>query len=874
MLVSGTRLGLYEILSPLGEGGMGQVYRATDTTLGRQVAIKILPDHLALDPDRLARFKREAQILASLNHPNIAAIYGLERSDGTTALVMELVEGPTLADRIARGPIPVDEALPIAKQIAEALEAAHEQAFIHRDLKPANVKVRDDGMVKVLDFGLAKALDPTPGGSPGVSQSPTITSPAQTMQGVIIGTATYMSPEQAKGKTADARSDIWAFGVVLYEMLTGKQAFPGDTVMEILGGVMNAEPDWTALPATTPPIFRALLRRCLQKDPRRRLRDIADARFQIEEALTEQPATAATLAPRRSARQFAIWAAALVTAIAVGAVTATYFGRAPADRAEVRLQINTGAGNPNYFAISPDGTNVVYQGPAQRGLQLLVRSLQSETPQALAGTETANYPFWSADSRSIGFWSLGKLNRIDVTGGAAQTIADAMSFRGGAWNRDGVILFSQASGPILRVPAVGGQPVEATTLIPPQTSHRFPQFLPDGRRFFFYVAGTPDVRGVYSGSLDSKEARRLVDADTSGVFAPPDFVLFARQATLYAQHLDLNKMAPTGDPFVIAEKVEMGDLAQAGRLAHSASLAGTLAYRGIGRSTERQLTWFDRTGKPLGTLGDPDRAEKDTPRLSPDGKYVAISRSVDGNADLWLIETARGVMRRITFDTVFEGRPVWSPDGTQLLFNSYLKGKTDLYVISIVGAATGTLLLDTPTGKDSYGWSSDGRFILYTDLLGGGVWALPLQGDKKPFALSTRANTGPARFSFDGRWVAYSSSESGTSEIYVQPFPGPGTKTRISTTGGRWPEWRGDGRELFYLAPDDRLMAVALTASGSTLEAGTPAPLFTLHYRPPIFNTGTQYTVSPDGQRFLVNTILGEGETAPLTVVLNWKAKR
>lgn len=862
----GQPLGAYRITSLLGAGGMGEVYRARDAKLGRDVAIKVLPKIFTTDAERLARFEREARLLAALNHPHIGAIYGFEQSDGVHALVLELVEGPTLADRLATGPIPAIEALGIAKQIAEALEAAHEKGIVHRDLKPANIKLRPDGTVKVLDFGLAKVCEPEQGGD--FSNSPTI-SAAATHAGVILGTAAYMSPEQARGKTADARSDIWAFGVVLFEMLTGRPAFTGETAIEIMGGVMKADPDWTALPATTPAIIRALLRRCLQKDPSRRLRDIADARFQIEEALTEQPTAAPAVAPRRSAGQLVMWVAALVTAIAAGAVTARYFGRAPADPAEVRLQINTDAGNPNYFAISPDGTKVVYQTTTLGRTQLLVRSLQSETPQVLAGTEDATHPFWSADSRSIGFFSRGQLKRIDVMGSAAQTITNVGPRGGGAWNHEGVILFGQTSGPLQQVFAAGGQPVEATTLTPPQTSHRFPQFLPDGRRFFFYVTGTPDVRGVYAGSLDSKETRRLVDADTGGVFAPPDFVLFARQAALYAQRVDLNKMVPNGDPFVIAEKVEMGDLTEAGRLVHSASLAGTLAYRGIGRRPERQLTWFDRAGKPLGTLGEPDRGEKDTPRLSPDGQYVAIGRSVDGNADLWLIETARGVPRRITFDTVPEGRPVWSPDGTQLLFSSYLRGKNDLYVMSIVGAATGTLLLDTATGKAPYDWSVDGRLILYDDS-DGGLSALPLRGDKKPLALSTRGG-GPARFSPDGRWVAYPSAESGTSEVYVQSFPGPGTKTRISTTGGRWPEWRRDGHELFYLTPDDQLMAVSLTVSGPTLEVGTPSRLFTLHIQPPTFAERPQYTASPDGQRFLVNAVIGEGETAPLTVVLNWQ---
>ncbi len=867
-LAAGSRIGPYEITSQIGAGGMGIVFQARDTKLGRDVAVKVLPDAFAGDRDRLARFEREAQVLASLNHPNIAQIYGLEESNHTRCIVMELAEGPTLAESLRSGPLPIEDALLIAKQIAEALEAAHERGIVHRDLKPANIKT-NGGQVKVLDFGLARVREPEEGTD--VSNSPTM-STAATHAGVILGTAAYMSPEQAKGKKADARSDIWAFGVVLYEMLTGKQAYTGETVIEIMGGVMKAEPDWAALPATTPSIIRALLRRCLQKDPSRRLRDIADARFQIEEALTEQPAAPA-IAPRQSAHQWLMWTA-IVLAIAAGAAaTAMYFARAPADTSEVRLQINTGAGNPNYFAISPDGTKVVYQGPAQGRLQLLVRSLQSETPQAFAGTEAANQPFWSADSRSIGFVSSGKLQRVDVAGGTVQTIADAPGIRGGTWNGDEVMLFGTAAGPLQRVSAVGGQPVAATTLTPQQTSHRYPQFLPDGRRFFFYVTGTPDVRGLYAGSLDSKETRRLVDADTGGVFAPPDSVLFVRQATLYAQHLDLNKLTPTGEPFVVAENVERGGLAFDGQLAHTASLTGTLAYRGIGRGTERQLTWFDRAGKPLATLGDPDRTENFMPRLSPDGQYVVMARSVNGNGDLWLIETARGVLRRITFDPVYEGFPAWSPDGAQLLFNSYLKGKTDLYVMSVTGAAAGTLLLETPAGKNPSDWSPDGRFILYSDLAGT-VWAMPLQGDKKPLTITTRPAGSWAQFSPDGRRVAYASTESGTSEIYVQPFPGPGAKTRISTTGGRWPEWGRDGRELFYVTPDDRLMAVPLTVSGLALEVGPPALLFTLRIQPPpLFSTTSPYDVSPDGQRFLVNTVLGEGETAPLTVVLNWTAK-
>ena len=866
----GQRVGSYEITTLLGKGGMGEVYLARDARLDRSVAIKTLPEQFESDAERLARFEREAKILASLNHPNIGAIYGLEKHDGRHILVLELLEGQTLADLVARGPMPMNESLRLAVQIAEALQAAHEKGVIHRDLKPANIKITRDGTVKVLDFGLAKAGEVESSDGDGLSNSPTLRTLAST-PGMILGTAAYMSPEQAKGRPVDRRTDIFAFGCVLYEMLTGKPAFAGETAMEILSDVMKTDPDWSALPATTPSLVRSLLRRCLQKDPTQRLRDIADARFQIEEALAEQPTAVQPVMSHHRAVGWLKWAAVLMLAILLVVTATKYFDRDTNNAPEARLQINTGPGGPNQFAISPDGTRIVYVAPVDGQARLHVRPLRSETPQTLTQTQSGGSPFWSADGKSVGFVSGSKLEVVDIDSGAVRTIADTSQFRGGAWSGDGVILFAPgASGPLVRVSANGGDPVEVTKVIAPQTSHRFPSFLPDGRHFFFYVAGTPEVRGVYAGSLDSKETHRLVDSDTGGVYAPPDLVLFARQAKLFAQHLDVKKLLPVGEPFGVAEKMEMGTLSVAGQLPYSASLTGTLVYRGMGRGTARQLTWFTRTGAPVGTLGDIDRQSSGQLVLSQDGGYVAISREVDGNADVWLMETARGVLRRLTTDGVYEGYPVLSPDGTQLLFNSYLKGKTDLYLKSTADASAGTLLLETPVAKNPADWSPDGRFILYDDF--NTLWALPLQGNKTPITIANRLRGSYSRFSPDGRWVSFGSIESGTVEIYVQPFPGPGPKTRISTKGGGFPVWRADSSELFYLAPDDRLMAVSLKLNDKKVEVGTPKALFPLRIRPP-GTLGPHFAVSPDGQRFLVNTIVGEGETAPLTVILNWKAK-
>ncbi len=769
---------------------MGEVYRARDTKLDRDVAIKILPDAFAADVERVARFEREAKTLAALNHPNIAHIHGLEESGRVRALVMELVEGEDLSQRIARGAIPLDEALPIAKQIAEALEAAHEQGIIHRDLKPANVKVRPDGTVKVLDFGLAKAMEPVGAMSPNVSQSPTITSPAlMTGAGMILGTAAYMSPEQAKGKPADARSDIWAFGIVLYEMLTGRSAFSGETMVEVLGGVVKVDPDWTALPHRTPPIMRSLLRRCLQRDRRSRLHAIADARLSIEEALNEPAIRAAPIPRERKWRA----AAMLVVIAALTIPAAWYFRSAPADAPEMRLQIVTPPGSLTSFALSPDGRTLVFTAQGR----LWLRPLESETAQPLAGTEGGTLPFWSPDSRSLGFFAGGQVKRIDLEGALVRTLATAPRGRGGAWNEEGTILFALSSSPVYRIPATGGTPLEVTRgESSEQANHRFPFFLPDGHHFLFFAQGSKETEGIYVGSLDPMAPRRLWHSDVApAVFVPPDYVLFGRQGVLLAQRLDLETLEAVGDPMPVHGKLAANDGVLHAAL--SASATGVVAYRP--EAGETQLVWLDRSGRQIGTLGGRDPGQPNSLRLSPDGQTVAVLRFVSGQSNLWLMDVARGLLRPFTFDGARD--PAWSHDSKRLAFGTDRTGPLNISEAPVDGVGTQTLLLASSQNKNVNDWSPDERFILYANQTtegGTDLWALPLLGDRKAFSLVPTAFEETAgRFSPVGGWIAYQSNESGRTEVWVQPFRGPGAKSQISTGGGTDPEWRRDGRELY-----------------------------------------------------------------------------
>jgi serine/threonine protein kinase len=868
-LIPGTRLGPYEVTAKIGAGGMGEVYRAHDTKLNRDVALKVLPDSLANDTERFARFTREAQTLASLNHPHIANVHGLEESGGVRALVMELIEGEDLSERITRGPIPVEEAVRIARQIAEALDAAHEQGIIHRDLKPANVKIREDGIAKVLDFGLAKATQVTGARAPTVSISPTITSP-MTRAGMILGTAAYMSPEQARGKAVDRRTDIWAFGCVLYEMLTGTRAFAGAEGSDVLAAVLASEPDWTKLPSAIPPALELYVRRCVHKDPKRRLRDIGDMRLALEGAFDVATPQSVLPVPPRSLGTRIPWVVAAAAVAGLAILTVVHFREAqPILPQETRLEIATPPGRLSFSKLSPDGRTVVFSAAAEgKPSQLWLRSFDSEVAKPLAGTDHAAFPFWSPDSRSIGFVASGKLMRLDLAGGSARSLANAPDGTGAAWGPDGAIVFAPTgTSPLYRVPAAGGPPVEVTRLSgPAEASHRFPDFLPDGRHFLFFVAGTADVQGVYVGSLENRDTRRLLESDSAAVFVGPDFVLFKRQENLLAQRLDLETFETAGDSFSVAERVS-GDEGSLGEIAVSTSRTGLVAYRGP-RTHPRQLTWFDRAGRPTGVLGDedPNDPSRDHPRISPDGRTVALAREFNGNYDVWLIEAARGVLRRFTSDPSIDYAPVWAPDSTRLAFLSRRSGPNNLWLKRIDGGAE-ERLRESAENEWPTDWSPDGRFILFTRGMRD-VWALPLEGDRQPVAVATTSFVeDQGHFSPDGRSVAYQSTETGRNEIYVAPFLRPGVPTQVSTNGGVNPQWRADGQEIFYLGLDNRLMAVPVTPQpNGTLEAGRPTALLPI---PP----GSGYEVTRDGLRILIRMPLGRATTPPITIIQNWKGR-
>jgi len=855
---------------------MGEVYRARDTKLNRDVAIKVLPDLFAGDAERLARFTREAQTLAALNHPNIAHIHGLEESNGVRALVMEFVEGEDLSQRIARGAISLDEALPIARQITDALEAAHERGIIHRDLKPANIKVRSDGTVKVLDFGLAKALEATGTVSASASMSPTITTPAMTQAGMILGTAAYLSPEQAKGKPADKRSDVWAFGCVLYEMLTGTRAFGGDDLAEAFAQILEREPNWKVLPVKTPASIRRLLRRALAKDRKERLADVADARIELRDALTAPDAEGthavetSRARPARLAWSVAAVAIIAVAALAIPAVRQLHDG-AP-ESFVTQLELNTPpTPDPFSFALSPDGRQIVFVGTTDNGSKLWLRPFDQTTARPLVGTDRAGAPFWSPDGRAIGFFADSSLKRIDLTGGPPQVLAgDTPIAHGGTWSRNGVIVFASQSG-LKQVADTGG----ATTAVAEHTRFdRWPQFLPDGRRFLFY---SPENHSIYLGSLDGGEPTRLLAAESAAAYAPPGYLLLLSQGALVARRFDLARGVISGDQSSIAPRVD----SEAGsfRAALSVSASSVLAYRG-GTTTRRQLVWVDRMGKALSVLVPPEDTGLTSLDLAPDGSQAAVARIVQGDLDIWLIEVARGLVSRFTFDRA--ASPLWSPDAKRLVFRSVGTDHDDLFEKPANRATDEQPLLVTAQNKAPLAWSSDGWFLLYAaqdPKAQSDLWALPMtgEGERTPIPIATtNFDEIQGQFSRDGRWVAYASNESmGRYEIYIRPFPGPGNRLQVSTAGGIYPRWGRDAHELFYVAPDNRMMAARLQiAADDTVVPDAPVALFAT--RLISGNTGyagfssrAQYAVAPDG-RFLLNVSADDTAASPITIVQNW----
>jgi eukaryotic-like serine/threonine-protein kinase len=896
---SGTRLGHYEIIAAIGAGGMGEVYRARDSKLGREVAIKILPQTFVPDAERLGRFQREAKVLAALNHPNIASIYGLEDSGSTHGLVMELVEGPTLADRLKRGPIPIDEALRIAKQICEALEYAHERGIVHRDLKPANVKATNDDAVKVLDFGLAKAIEGDPS-SIDISTSPTISRLA-TMQGVLLGTAAYMSPEQAKGKAVDRRADIWAFGCVLYEMLTGRMAFSGETVTDTLAAVIRAEPEWSELPGSTPAPLRLLLQRCLQKDARQRLRDIGEARIGVDEVLSGAPGPGPAAAPPIPAplwRRALPWSTTIVLGIIAAAFALAYMRADRTPEQSIRSLIPAPpkvsfAFSPAPYGtplLSPDGTRLVFPGQGADGKESLwVRPLASLDAQQLQGTDGAAFPFWAPDSRQIGFFQDKKLKKIDVTGGPALTICDAENARGGTWNQSGTILFapepaaaaSATGSTLFEVPAAGGTPSAIASREVKTSSgafsNRWPVFLPDGRHFLYlsgnlYAPGTTQL-GIYAGELGSSQAKFLVQAASDALYAAPGYLLFLRGDTLMAQGFDAGDQELKGSAFPVGQNVGSPQDYRLGLF--SVSQTGLLIY-GAAPELGGQLVWFDDAGKRLGTAGPPGASFA---RLSPDGKRLAYAsvNATAGSGDIWTEDLERGVQTRFTFGPVSLA-PVWSPDGSRIVYASADGASLSLMVRDSSGAgnpeslSSGGHEFQIPTD-----WSRDGRYILFQKGGSGSarlqaIWALPLFGDRKPFLyLQSQFGVGEGALSPDGRLVAYVSNESGNGEVYLSPFPGGGSKWQVSQGGGAGPQWSRNGGALYYAAPGGKILEASVKESGSAVEIGAPRELFQdemMATNAAEANTG--YSVTPDGKRFLVGE--GSANASPLTLVTNWQA--
>jgi Tol biopolymer transport system component len=884
----GSRFGPYEIRSALGAGGMGEVYRARDSRLQRDVALKVLPEPFSNNPERLQRFEREAKVLASLNHPHIANIHGLEESHPSTpsglpilAIVMELVEGPTLAERITVGPIPIDEALSIGKQIAEALEAAHVAGIIHRDLKPSNIKVRPDGTVKVLDFGLAKALESSAErDANSLANSPTLTNPASTA-GVILGTAAYMSPEQAAGQPVDARADIWAFGVVLYEMLTRRPPFAGESVTLVLANVLKSDPDWTKLPADTPPGIRRLLRRCLTRKPRERLHHIADARIEIDETLSgvlDAGHPVAALQSRRAqTRERVLWAVGILMA-AIGALAVglwTGRGSNASDQPVRRFDIVApvvGEAEPE-LALSPDGRWVVASYP-ERPIPIKIRQLDGSGWRDLPGTAGATYPFWSPDSRQLGFWVDRTLKRVDLVGSRPALICECLGgpMRGASWGRDGNIIVSgrrpgRPDAGLWRVAASGGAITDVTSLdlARGENSHRWPLFLPDGRRFLFASRSDTGDHWIMLGSLDGSAPRRVVSglsslAHTSG------HILFGRAGVLYAQPFDADTGQVTGDP----RAVQAVRQTAIGLAAFSASTDGTLIA--TPPDPPARLRWFDRTGESTPLAGIDGLILDPGFRLAPDdgrGVFQLVDKE-RGSLDIYVVDLASGTRTQLTFDPEWDQSPVWAPDGRQVVFRSQRSQETALYLRTARGGEPERRLIRSDPVGFVHDWSPDGRFLIVGTQSTGGSGDLALlrmpQADRFEPWLATPFDERDARFSPDGRWVAYASDEGGEQEVYVRSFPDGETWQRVSRRSGRQPVWARDGRELFFIGDQEQILVVSVRTTPK-LAIGSPQPAF--RFRPSGLFLSWSYDVDRAG-RLLIAYRDADAASAPPSVIVDW----
>ena len=899
-LARGSRLGPYEITAPLGEGGMGVVYRATDPKLKREVAIKVLPETFAADADRLARFEREAQVLAQLQHPSIASIYGLEESGGVRALVMELVEGEDLAERLKRGPIPLDEALAVARQIAEALEAAHEKGIVHRDLKPANVKLAPEGRVKVLDFGLAKAMDPPAGSvsaadlarSPTLMNSPTMTAAQGTQLGVILGTAAYMSPEQARGQAVDKRADIWSFGVVLHEMLTGRSLFAADTVSDTLAGVLRNEIDLARLPAGTPAPVRRLLRRCLERNPKDRLHDIADARIELLEAMSpaREPGlepSAPQSAPRRGSSSW--WTLVAAVALALGLAAGWFARPAPVRPPLVRASILAPEGTElvtigdaaGPVAVSPDGSQLAFTARDGAGVTLLyVQSLAAAKARVIPASEGARFPFWSPDSRSLGFFNNEQLLRVDTADGSPLALAPANAGRGGSWSKAGVIVFAPSyATALLQVPARGGTPAPATVLDAKRSegTNRFPSFLPDGRHFLFEARGfsawTRASDGVFVGSIDDPGKRvQLLEHASNAVYAAGR-LLFVRNGDLCARRFDPDRLALSGPESILVRDVRFDRRYSFG--AFSAS-AGVLALQHGAGQDSNELVWLNRTGRRLERLGG--AAIHDGVNLSPDGTQALVSMfdPATSRCHLEVYDLARGSSTRLTFGEADDYSAIWSPDGARVLFVRISKQGIGLWVKAADGStAEQRFRPETPSELlVPLAWSPDGSRILLSPMPGGalatGFWTLPVSGEGAPERYTDSQGNGDiGLFSPDGRWVVFDANEGKGSRTFLARFPDTGGRWQFSEDSASYSRFTRGGREIVYLASDSaQATALPVDLSGAAPRFGAPQRLFKA---PLVSIAGNSFDVTPDGERFLFVLPVPDVRPTPYSLILNWE---
>jgi eukaryotic-like serine/threonine-protein kinase len=880
-LAAGSKLGPYEILSPIGAGGMGEVYKARDTRLERTVAVKVLPAHLTSNEELRQRFEREAKAISQISHPHICALYDVGREGEADYLVMEYLEGETLAARLDKGALPSEQLLRYGIEIADALDKAHRQGIVHRDLKPGNVMLTKSG-VKLLDFGLAKfQAEAREESLSGVSRLATKAqeSTPLTERGTVLGTFQYMAPEQLEGGEADARSDIFAFGAVLYEMATGRKAFTGKTQASLAGSILRDDPtSVTEIAPMLPPALNRVIKTCLAKDPEDRFQTAHDVKLQLQWIAEggSQAGVPAPVAARRKSRERLAWGVATAALLAAAVLGVGFVRRAPAKPRLSRFEIGTPEGVIAIDAphISPDGRYLAFNATDSEGkTRIWVRALNALAAQPLPSTDGASRPFWSPDSRFLGFMAEGKLKKIEVTGGPAQKICDAPTGSDGSWSSQGVILYDgTGTDPIYKVPAAGGTPVVAAKAEASrkETQVGWPEFLPDGKHFLYMAFGSKAEDSSYRvGTLDSAATRTVAPAQTLVTYAPPGYLLFVRDRTLVAQPFDPGAIKTTGEAIPLAEQVRTDSV---GLATFSVSRDGILVYR-TGDSGSRFL-WVDRSGKELETLGE--RGEYFNPAFSRAGDRLVFDMSDPRTAksDVWIRDLARGVNSRLTFGGGNNDIPIWSPDGRTIVFRSDRNGINDLFEKPASGQGEEKVLLKDDSSKFPTDWSRDGRYIAFSaqgKKTGWDCWALPMFGDRKPIPIAA----GPFQdlypyFSPDVRWVVYQSNESGRPEIYVQSFPVASGKFQVSNAGGTDPSWRADGKVIFYRAADQKLMEVEIQA-GDTFQAGIPKPLFAARVLPGIARN--KYAASADGERFLTVAPLGRESLNPTTIVLNWNAE-